>query len=62
MGSLADVNGHHDGSKELATWVRTQGRDMIAVVLGAPTAATRFADVVRLVQKTTAPGFVPTTL
>jgi serine-type D-Ala-D-Ala endopeptidase (penicillin-binding protein 7) len=39
-----------------ATWVRTQGRDLIAVVLGAPTAATRFADVVRLVQKTTAPA------
>jgi D-alanyl-D-alanine endopeptidase (penicillin-binding protein 7) len=36
----------------LATWVRTQGRDMIAVVLGAPTNATRFADVVRLVQRT----------
>jgi D-alanyl-D-alanine endopeptidase (penicillin-binding protein 7) len=34
----------------LATWVRTEGRDMIAVVLGAPTNATRFADVVRLVQ------------
>jgi D-alanyl-D-alanine endopeptidase (penicillin-binding protein 7) len=46
----------------LATWVRTQGRDMIAVVLGAPTNATRFADVVRLLQKTTAPGFVPTSL
>ncbi len=37
----------------LATWVHTQGRDLIAVVLGAPTAATRFADVVRLVQRTT---------
>lgn len=36
----------------LATWIRTQGRDMIAVVLGAPTNATRFADVVRLVQRT----------
>lgn len=36
----------------LATWVRTQGRDMIAVVLGAPTNATRFADVVRMVQRT----------
>ena len=34
----------------LATWVRTDGRDMIAVVLGAPTNATRFADVVRLVR------------
>lgn len=36
-----------------ATWVHTQGRDLIAVVLGAPTAATRFADVQRLVQHTT---------
>lgn len=36
-----------------ATWVRTQGRDLIAVVLGAPTNATRFADAVRLIQKTT---------
>ena len=36
----------------LVTWVHTQGRDMIAVVLGAPTPATRFADVVRLVQRT----------
>jgi len=41
------------------TWVRTQGRDLVAVVLGAPTAATRFADVVRLVQRTTAPTFAP---
>ena len=40
----------------LATWVHTQGRDMIMVVLGAPTAATRFADVVRLVQRTSAPS------
>lgn len=40
----------------LATWVHTQSRDMIAVVLGAPTPATRFADVVRLVQKTSAPS------
>jgi D-alanyl-D-alanine endopeptidase (penicillin-binding protein 7) len=39
-----------------ATWVRTQGRDMIAVVLGAPTNATRFADVVRMVQSTIAKG------
>jgi len=39
----------------LATWIRTGGRDMIAVVLGAPTNATRFADVVRLVQKTQKP-------
>jgi D-alanyl-D-alanine carboxypeptidase len=36
-----------------ATWVRAQGRDLIAVVLGAPTNATRFADTVRLVQRTT---------
>lgn len=34
-----------------ATWIRMQGRDLIAVVLGAPTAATRFADAVRLLQK-----------
>jgi serine-type D-Ala-D-Ala endopeptidase (penicillin-binding protein 7) len=38
----------------LATWLRAQGRDFIAVVLGAPTNATRFADVMRLVQKTLA--------
>ncbi len=38
------------------TWIRTEGRDMIAVVLGAPTNATRFADVVRLIQRTTAPA------
>jgi D-alanyl-D-alanine endopeptidase (penicillin-binding protein 7) len=37
----------------LATWVRARGHDLIAVVLGAPTNATRFADVVRLVQYTT---------
>ena len=35
-----------------ATWVRSQGRDVIAVVLGAPTAATRFADASRMIQKT----------
>jgi serine-type D-Ala-D-Ala endopeptidase (penicillin-binding protein 7) len=34
------------------TWIHTQSRDLIAVVLGAPTAATRFADVQRLVAKT----------
>jgi len=39
----------------LATWIRTQGREMIAVVLGAPTNATRFADVVRLIQRTNPP-------
>ena len=44
----------------LATWVRPQGRDLIAVVLGAPTAATRFADVVRLVQRTTETSATPT--
>lgn len=44
----------------LATWVHTQGRDLIAVVLGAPTAATRFADVVRLVQRTTETSAAPT--
>ncbi len=38
----------------LATWVESRGRGMIAVVLGAPTNATRFADVVRLVQRTEA--------
>jgi D-alanyl-D-alanine endopeptidase (penicillin-binding protein 7) len=43
----------------LATWVRTGGRDMIAVVLGAPTNATRFADVVRLVQKTMSASLAP---
>ncbi len=37
-----------------ATWIRTQGRDVIAVVLGAPTNATRFADAVRLLQKSAA--------
>jgi D-alanyl-D-alanine endopeptidase (penicillin-binding protein 7) len=42
-----------------ATWIRAEGRDLIAVVLGAPTNATRFADVVRLVQRTVATGFVP---
>jgi serine-type D-Ala-D-Ala endopeptidase (penicillin-binding protein 7) len=42
-----------------ATWLRADGRDLIAVVLGAPTNATRFADVVRLVQKTVASGFTP---
>jgi D-alanyl-D-alanine carboxypeptidase len=45
----------------LATWVRTQGREMIAVVLGAPTNATRFADVVRLVQKTLSTSTPPPT-
>lgn len=40
----------------LATWIRSEGRDMIAVVLGAPTNATRFADVLRLVQRTISPS------
>ena len=44
----------------VATWVRAQGHDLIAVVLGAPTNATRFADVVRLVQRTITPGLVST--
>jgi len=44
----------------LVTWVRTGGRDLIAVVLGAPTNATRFADVVRLVQRTVAPSVAST--
>lgn len=34
-----------------ATWVRKDKRDLIAVVLNAPTAATRFADVHRMLQK-----------
>ncbi|MFM7232147.1 MAG: D-alanyl-D-alanine carboxypeptidase family protein [bacterium] len=38
-----------------ATWVRAEGRDLIAVVLGAPTGATRFADTVRLIQKAQQP-------
>lgn len=38
-----------------ATWVHSQGRDLIAVVLGAPTNATRFADAVRLIKKADAP-------
>ena len=42
-----------------ATWVRSQGRDLIAVVLGAPTNATRFADAVRLIQKSTTPTVAP---
>ena len=40
----------------VATWVRARGRDLIAVVLGAPTNATRFTDVVRLVQYCTPAG------
>lgn len=37
-----------------ATWVRKNDRDLIAVVLNAPTAATRFADVKRMLQRTAA--------
>ena len=40
----------------LATWIHTQGRDLIAVVLGAPTNATRFADTVRMLQKVQQPA------
>ncbi len=43
-----------------ATWVRDQGRDLIAVVLGAPTGATRFADVVRLLDKVAVAETPPT--
>jgi len=46
----------------LATWIRTGSRDMIAVVLGAPTNATRFADVVRLVQHTSTLSNAPSGL
>ncbi len=46
----------------LATWIRTDQRDMIAVVMGAPTNATRFADVVRLVQHTTPKSVAPSGL
>jgi D-alanyl-D-alanine endopeptidase (penicillin-binding protein 7) len=46
----------------LATWIRTEGHDMIAVVLGAPTNATRFADVVRLVQHTSTLSVAPSGL
>jgi len=43
----------------LATWIRTDQRDLIAVVMGAPTNATRFADVVRLVQHTASMSTAP---
>jgi D-alanyl-D-alanine endopeptidase (penicillin-binding protein 7) len=46
----------------LATWIRTDSREMIAVVLGAPTNATRFADVVRLVQHTSTKSAAPSGL
>ena len=45
---------------EVDAALRSEGRDLIAVVRGAPTNATRFADVVRLVQKTMKPTFAPT--
>jgi len=45
-----------------ATWVRAQGRDLIAVVLGAPTNATRFADTVRMLQKVKQPAATSTQL
>jgi D-alanyl-D-alanine carboxypeptidase len=58
---LGGKTGHiNEAGYCLATWVRSEGRDLIAVVLGAPTNATRFADVVRLVHKTMQPAFVPT--
>jgi D-alanyl-D-alanine endopeptidase (penicillin-binding protein 7) len=44
----------------LATWVQSRGHEMIAVVLGAPTNATRFADVVRLIQYTAPPSITAT--
>jgi D-alanyl-D-alanine endopeptidase (penicillin-binding protein 7) len=44
----------------VATWVHAGGRDLIAVVLGAPTNATRFADVIRLVQRTSSPSVIQT--
>lgn len=37
-----------------ATWVRKDDRDLIAVVLNAPTAATRFADVNRMLKRSSA--------
>jgi D-alanyl-D-alanine endopeptidase (penicillin-binding protein 7) len=43
----------HEAGYCFATWIRTEGRDLIAVVLGAPTAATRFADAMRLLQRAT---------
>lgn len=39
-----------------ASWIRTQGRDLITVVLGAPTSATRFADTIRLIQRSNTIG------
>lgn len=37
-----------------ATWINASGRELIAVVLNAPTPATRFADVRRIVKRATA--------
>ncbi len=45
----------------LATWINAQGHELIAVVLGAPTNATRFADVSRLVNLTLAQPTIPQT-
>jgi hypothetical protein len=57
---LAGKTGYiHESGYCFATWLRADGRDLIAVVLGAPTNATRFADVVRLVQRTVAAGLQP---
>jgi D-alanyl-D-alanine endopeptidase (penicillin-binding protein 7) len=42
------------------TWVRREGRDLISVVLGAPTSATRFADTVRMLQKAAQPSATAT--
>jgi D-alanyl-D-alanine carboxypeptidase len=57
LGSQMEIRGGKTGfiveaGYCFATWIHTQGRDLIAVVLGAPTPATRFADVKRLVQRT----------
>jgi serine-type D-Ala-D-Ala endopeptidase (penicillin-binding protein 7) len=45
----------------LATWINAQGHELIAVVLGAPTNATRFADVSRLVNLSLTQPAVATT-
>jgi D-alanyl-D-alanine endopeptidase (penicillin-binding protein 7) len=42
-----------------ATWINAQGRELIAVVLGAPTNSTRFADVSRLINLTLASATPP---
>lgn len=57
-GSLEILGGKtgfiHQAGYCLATWLRTEDREMIAVVLGAPTNATRFADVRRLIRNVAA--------